>query len=171
MPEPKSRPPSLFRRSLQFRTVSSTVSLSAVALLILGGFLSYSIGNGLFSSRLEQVLVEAERLATEAQNEFVTAGATDEVTLQALVNSVVPNLESTSSAGSRLVALIRSPGQPQLQLLQSPISTQLDSSLISPEIRGQVRQSEGQLAYQPITLVRGVSRIPDWSSVPQSRFP
>ena len=44
-----------------------TVLLSGFALFILGGFLSYSIGNGLFQTRLQQVLSESSRSIGQLQ--------------------------------------------------------------------------------------------------------
>ena len=49
---------SLFRRSLTAITVVATVLLSALALVTLGGFLSYSLANGFYQNRLDQVLSE-----------------------------------------------------------------------------------------------------------------
>ena len=52
---------SLLKRSLTARTVVATVSLSALALVTLGGFLSFSLANGFYQNRLDQVLSETER--------------------------------------------------------------------------------------------------------------
>lgn len=143
---------SLLRRSLQVRTVAATVGFSAVALVLLGGFLSYSIGTGLFNTRLNQVLGESERAFIEVQNTFSAATASDEIALQTLVNSVVPNLETTGTAESRKVALLRSPGQSSALILQSPISADLSTSLFDEKLREQVRNSNGQLTYQSVAL-------------------
>lgn len=146
----------LFRRSLQFRAVAITVALSGVLLVLLGGFLSYSIGNGLFQTRLHQVLDESERAATDVQNTFSAATITDEVALQSLMNSVIPNLESNTDSQSRRVALIRTVSQPPTALtLQSPISADLDSNLISSNFREKVAGGNGRLAYQSIALPLG----------------
>ena len=142
----------LLRRSLQVRTVAATVGFSAVALVLLGGFLSYSIGTGLFNTRLNQVLGESERAFIEVQNTFSAATANDEIALQTLVNSVVPNLENTGTAESRKVALLRSPGQSSALILQSPISADLSTSLFDEKLREQVRASNGQLTYQSVAL-------------------
>jgi two-component system sensor histidine kinase MtrB len=142
----------LFRRYLQVRAGFYTVVLSGIALTIVGGFLSYSIGNGLFSTRLNQVLAESERAAVDVQNTFSASSVTDEISLQTLMNSVVPNLESASTTESRQVALLRTPGQTSVQLLQSPISANLDVALIPNDLRVTVRKSEGKLIYQSIAI-------------------
>lgn len=143
---------SLLRRSVQARAVATTVALSSVLLVALGGFLSFSIGNGLFEERLQQVLAESEVAVLDVQNTFAAATVSDEIALQTLMNSVVPKLEATEVADTRRIALLRTPGQLGVQLLQSPISSGLDTALISPSFRAEVRLSEGRLLYQSIQL-------------------
>ena len=63
----------VFRKSLQLRAIAITVFFSSIALVALGGFLSYSIGNGLFTTRQNQVIAESERAAIEVQNTFAAA--------------------------------------------------------------------------------------------------
>ena len=151
---------SLFRRSLTARTVVATVLLSALALVTLGGFLSFSLANGFYQTRLSQVLSETERAVTSVQNTVASASLTDETALQTLINSVVPSLEITGGSGTRQVALLRSPGQPQLQLFQSPISQDLELSSIPQELRIQVRASDSVLSYTPISLNRNGTVVP-----------
>ena len=145
---------SLLRRSVQARAVATTVALSSALLVVLGGFLSFSIGNGLFEERLQQVLAESEVAVLDVQNTFAAATLSDEIALQTLMNSVVPKLEATEVADTRRIALLRTPGQSGVQLLQSPISSGLDTALISPSFRAEVRLSEGRLLYQSIQLSR-----------------
>jgi two-component system sensor histidine kinase MtrB len=143
---------SLFRRSVQARAVATTVALSGVLIVALGGFLSFSIGNGLFEARLSQVLAESEAAVIDVQNTFAASSVNDEVALQTLMNSVVPKLEATGVADSRRVALLRTPGQASIQLLQSPISSGLDTQLITQSFRTEVRNATGRVLYQSIQL-------------------
>ena len=143
----------LLRRSIQLRAMVSTVALSSVALVALGGFLSYSIGSGLFQTRQTQILNESQRAVTQVQNTFSAANVTDEVALQTLMNSVVPNLESNNGNQDRKVALLRSPGQSDSSLvLQSPISASLNYATITPEFRKRVQHSQNNLKYQSISI-------------------
>lgn len=143
---------SLFRRSVKARAVATTVALSGVLLIALGGFLSFSIGNGLFEAKLNQILAESEAAVIDVQNTFSASSVNDEVALQTLMNSVVPKLEATGVADSRRVALLRTPGQSGIQLLQSPISSGLDTQLIPQNFRAEVRNSSGRVLYQSIQL-------------------
>lgn len=142
----------LFRRSVQARAVATTVALSGVILITLGGFLSYSIGNGLFEARLNQVLAESEVAVLDVQNTFAASSVNDEIALQTLMNSIVPKLEATGVQDTRRVALLRTPGQTGAQLLQSPISSGLDTQLVSSNFRAEVRLSSQRLLYQSIEL-------------------
>jgi two-component system sensor histidine kinase MtrB len=126
--------------------------LSGAALVAVGGFLSYSIGSGLFSTRLDQVLSDSARSVSEVQNTFSASSATDEVGLQSLMNSIVPTLESSTTSEPRRVALLRSPGQSTTQILQSPISLDLDTSVIPEDLRVMVRKTPTKVVFQSITL-------------------
>ncbi|MEN9992584.1 MAG: hypothetical protein RLY83_154 [Actinomycetota bacterium] len=146
-----------FRRSIQVRYVTLTVAFSAIALVAVGGFLSFSIGNGLFQTRVEQILQESKRAAADVQNTFSSTGATDAVSLQVLVNAVVPNLEQDAASGSRRVALLRTANQATDQFLQSPISTTLADSDIPIALRAKVAKTENRIIYRTVSLnVRGV---------------
>lgn len=145
-----------FRRSIQLRYVTLTVAFSAVALVAVGGFLSFSIGNGLFQTRVDQILQESKRASIEVQNTFSSSGATDVVSLQVLVNAVVPNLEQNVASGSRRVALLRTPNQASDQFLQSPISTSLADSDIPIALRTKVAKTDDRIIYRTVNLnVRG----------------
>ncbi len=143
---------SYFKKSLQARYTATTVILSGVALVAVGGFLSYSIGSGLFATRLDQVVKDSARSASEVQNIFSSANATDEIGLQSIMNSIVPNLESSTTSEPRRVALLRAPGQQASVVLQSPISLDLDTAVIPEGLRATVRNTPGKVVYQSISL-------------------
>jgi two-component system sensor histidine kinase MtrB len=141
-----------FRRSLQARWVLATVVLSGMALAAVGGFLSYSIGDGLFQTRQQQIIAESKRAVVEVQNTFNASSSTDSATLQGLMNTVIPNLESKTTNASRAVALLRSPGQASGQFLQSPVSLGLDTSLVPETMRESVRKHPTKLIYKSVAL-------------------
>ena len=126
----------------------------------MGGFLSYSLANNFFQNRLSQVLSETERAVSSVQGTVAAASLADETALQTLINSVVPSLEVSGVSGARQVALLRSPGQPQLQLFQSPISQDLDLATIPTELREEVRASDGVLTYTSVSLVKNGQVVP-----------
>ena len=142
----------LFRRSLQTRAVVFTLLFSTVSLVAVGGFLSYSIGAGLFNTRVNQILSEASRASADVQNTFVSASVSNQSALQTLMNQVVPGLETNSSIQGRRVALLRTPGQSTATSLQSPISADLEASLIPDDLRKAVQATEGKLNYKSVSL-------------------
>jgi two-component system sensor histidine kinase MtrB len=124
-------------------------------LVSVGGFLSYSIGSGLFETRQQQILGEAERAVVEVQNTFNASTSTDATTLQALMNTVVPNLESKTTNAGRKVALLKSPGESTAIYLQSPVSLGLDVTVIPEELRPSLRENPSKLVYQSIGVTTG----------------
>lgn len=151
---------SLLKRSLTARTVALTVLLSTLSVIVIGGFLSFSLANSFFQNRLSQVLSETERAVSSVQNTVAAASLNDETALQTLLNSVVPSLEISGGSGSRQVALLRSPGQGQVQLFQSPISQNLDLGAIPEELREQVIANDDSLTYTPISLTIDGQQVP-----------
>ena len=151
---------SLLRRSLTARTVLVTVLLTTLAVIAIGGFLSYSLANSFYQNRLSQVLSETERAVSSVQTTVAAASLNDETALQNLLNSVVPSLEIAGGSSTRQVALLRSPDQPQLQLFQSPISQDLDLASIPEVLRSEVRQSLGSLTFTPVQLSKEDAIVP-----------
>lgn len=115
-----------WRASLQWRTVAITVVLSGLAVTIVVSYMSVSIGNNLFTSRLDGILAESSRATQLAQSIFesdlATADATrtDLESLGVSVNTAIRS--STTSPGGIGVALMRTPGQTTAVTMQ-PSST------------------------------------------------
>ncbi|NQX36820.1 HAMP domain-containing histidine kinase [Herbiconiux sp. VKM Ac-2851] len=141
-----------WRRSLQFRTVVITVALSAVAVLVTGTYMSISIGNDLFQSRLQQVLVESKNAASAAQTIFDSSDAGGEASTISLLSSAKSAIIASSS--SRLIALYATPGQ------STGETTVL--SFASPELAG-----NGVITQQLQDAVAGDTDDQQyWQSVP-----
>lgn len=151
---------SLFRKSLTARAVLTTVFLGGISVAIIGSFLSYSLANSFYQNRLSQVLTETERAVDSVQTTIAASSLTDETALQTLLNSVVPSLEISGGSAPRQVALLRSPGQGQLQLFQSPISQNLDLQAIPDQLRQEVREAPGRLTYTPVSLSSDLTTVP-----------
>jgi two-component system sensor histidine kinase MtrB len=151
----------LLRNSIQLRALISTTTLTGIALVVLGGFLSYSIGDGLFQTRLTQVLNESQRAVVEVQNTFNAANVTDEAGLQTLMNSVVPSLESNGGSQERKVALLRTANQASGSLvLQSPVSSNLNLAVIPSDLRAKVVTAGSRLQYESVAIPVGAETHP-----------
>ena len=149
-----------WRRSLQFRTIVITVALSAVALSATGAFVSTSISNDLFNSRLDQVLIESKRAATSAQTIFDSSDVTGQAASLSLQNSVKNAI--TASTSSRLVALYVTPGSETGPNSAISFSALKLVDVISPELRKQVSSgSDDQSQYwQSVSLRDGQNAVP-----------
>jgi two-component system sensor histidine kinase MtrB len=147
----------LWRRSLQFRTIVITVALSAVAVVITGTYMSISIGNDLFQSRLTQVLSESNRAASAAQDIFDASDPSGAATVNSLLNSAKSAINATSS--SRLIALYATPGQTTGPNTVLPFaSPELANGVITLELQQQVQASTDgtqQQYWQSVALDDG----------------
>jgi two-component system sensor histidine kinase MtrB len=138
--------------SLQFRTVTITVALSGVAIAVVGVYVSISVGNDLFQSRLSQVLIDSERATAAAQGIFDASDAADRVEVQALVGSARTLITAASS--SQLIAIFRAPGQDASTVAPQDSSSFGDSNgVISEDLRRSVQENAGKQFWQSVTLV------------------
>lgn len=86
----------LWRRSLRVRTVLITLVLSSIALLAVGGVVSYTIAQGLFEDRKDQVLEESARATIAAQNIVDSTLATDPTTLSYTRSSAIRSVQTAA---------------------------------------------------------------------------
>jgi two-component system sensor histidine kinase MtrB len=135
----------LWRSSLQVRTVAITVVLSAVAVFIIGGYMSFTVGANLFELRRTQLEGTSATATLTGQNFFDQAaeqlGAEDlDATMQDAAGAI---LSAASTTGETQFAILRTPGQdgaPTPTDIQSPrLAT---DALISDELREAVRAAE-----------------------------
>ena len=141
----------LWRSSLQFRTVTITVALSGFAIALVGVYVSVSVGNDLFQSRLGQVELDSNRATSAAQGILDASDASDRVQVQSLLGSARSSISAASS--SRLIAVFRVPGQDPSTAAPQDFSTFGEStSVISDELRGSVQGEPGRQFWQSVTL-------------------
>lgn len=128
----------LWRSSLQVRTVAITVVLSAIAVFVIGGYMSFSIGANLVDSR-RSLLESTSANATLAGQDFFDQAAeqlgTEDLDVT-MTDAATVILSAASTSGETQFAILRTPGQegaPTPTDIQSP---GLDAdTLISPELR------------------------------------
>jgi two-component system sensor histidine kinase MtrB len=140
--------------------VTISVAFSGLAILVVGVYMSVSIGNDLFQSRLSQVLLESNRATSSAQSLFDSSDATDRVQVQNLLSSARTSISATSS--SRLIAVLRVPGQESSTVAPQDSSTFGQSTgVIGADLRTQVQGNDGDQFWQSVTLAgEGASTIP-----------
>jgi two-component system sensor histidine kinase MtrB len=150
-----------WRVSLQFRTVTITVLLSGFAVIVIGAFISVSIGNNLFASRSIQVQEEARSAHNLAQSIFDAAEPTDNqaptVELDTLSGTVTDKiLPSTTAPGSTKFAILRTPGQAEFQQNMQPSSSiNFPVDIVTDALRSRVVKDPMHVQYQSATLPNG----------------
>src|SRR5450756_2991222 len=97
----------LWRASLQFRVIASTMLLGLIVVLMLGSYLYQRIADGLVNDRILTARAEATSQARAAQSRFDSAGRTDAVSLTQLAFDVVGQLSSPGADQSREMILTR----------------------------------------------------------------
>jgi two-component system sensor histidine kinase MtrB len=125
--------------------------LSGAAIVIVGMYMSVSVGNDLFQSRLSQVLLDSTRAASAAQRILDSSDASDRVQVQTLLNSATTNITAASS--SSLIAVFRAPGQEPSTVAPQDFSRFGESTgAISPQLRKAVQENPGEQFWQSVTL-------------------
>lgn len=141
----------LWRRSLQFRAVTLSVVFSALAIVLVGVYMSVTIGNDLFSSRLSQVLSSSARAEYAAQRIYDSSVATDRTAVQSVLNSSLVSIRDASA--SSLLAFYRAPDTPASALTpQDFVSPEMSNGVITAELRRQVAAGMGTQFWQSTQL-------------------
>lgn len=141
----------VWRTSLQFRAVAITVLLSGLAIGSTGIYLSYSISDNLFQSRLTQVTGDTARATRAAQGYLNAATVSTRQDMEEVMSSVRTAVRDASS--SALIAVVRSPDQGASSLApQDVYNRELQNRVISDALRERVQAgAEGQY-WQSVTL-------------------
>lgn len=143
----------LWRRSLQLRTVTFSVLLSTLALVVVGTYMSYSIGQGLFQDRLGQVLKESAGTNTTTQGVFDSATSTDPSALRTLSYTAVERATSTATGLYDLALLCSPPGaDPSAVCPVQDIGRQSATDLISTQMKAAVGDPAATQYWQSIAI-------------------
>ena len=166
----RDRLATLWRRSLRFRTIVLTVTLTAATILVTCVAMALVIQNELFSARKDQVLLEAQRATAAAQATLDAAvDSTDPAAAQTLMNGIATRLSQQSS--SDLIALYRI-GPPSPLAPQPFISPAFESSMVTDALRTQVQSSPDLQWWQSVALPADDGReVPGILVGHQLRFP
>ncbi|MHA7275027.1 MtrAB system histidine kinase MtrB [Arthrobacter sp. Hz1] len=140
-----SRTARQWRRSLQFRTVVSTLLLTALAFAAVGAFLSNQIASGLYEERFEQFKAESSNGLTEVGAIFSSASTTDRDSTALLVRDTLPSLEGGGADAPRRFILAFVPGQ-STEIYMAPFGSDglQESSAIPPAMVDAVRSGDDQ---------------------------
>ena len=130
-----------WRRSLQFRTVLTTLLLSISSFAIVGAYLSNQIANNLFQERLTQAESETRYNVKQVQDTFDGAQVTDQSSVITLVYDTLNAVEGKGSVIQRRYVFEAMPEQtkPRNRWVESRASDQLTISVIPPDLRARCR--------------------------------
>ncbi|MEV7694794.1 MtrAB system histidine kinase MtrB [Microbacterium sp. NPDC089189] len=147
----------LWRRSLRFRTLVLTIALSTLAILVACVWMALAIQNDLFQSRRDQVLGDARRATTAAQETLDSALQGDASQVRNVMDSVSATLGRQSD--SDRVAVFRvdqvpSPNAPQDFVLGGSWDEQISDSL-----RAKVRTDASLQWWQSVSLADEAGRM------------
>jgi two-component system sensor histidine kinase MtrB len=143
-----------WRRSLQFRTVLTTLLLSVTSFAVVGAYLSNQIANNLFQERLTQAESETRYNVKQVQDTFDGAQVTDQSSVITLVYDTLNAVEGRGSVIQRRYVFEAMPQQtkPRNRWVESRASDQLTVSVIPPELRKAVQDS-GKDQYWASTVI------------------
>lgn len=141
----------LWRTSLPFRTIAHTVAYSSVTVLCVGLIMSNSIANDLFQTRVQQVLQESGRSATQAQQVFNSGNETDVVALTSLREEAMASA-AAAAPNSLGYAFERAPGTNPKVVLQDIASAAVDVAVVSDDMKKAVGNDASVQRYQAVRL-------------------
>ncbi|RAX15638.1 HAMP domain-containing protein [Pseudarthrobacter sp. AG30] len=132
-----------WRRSLQFRTVLTTLMLAMTSFAVVGAYLSNQIANNLFQERLTQAESETRYNVKQVQDTFDGAQVTDQSSVITLVSDTLSAVEGRGSVIQRRYVFEAMPNQtkPRNRWVESRASDQLTVSVIPPDLRKAVQES------------------------------
>ncbi|WP_155849561.1 MtrAB system histidine kinase MtrB [Arthrobacter sp. H20] len=149
-----------WRRSLQFRTVVSTLLLTALAFAAVGAFLSNQIASGLYEERFEQFRAESSNGLTEVGAIFSSASTTDADSTVQLVGDTLPSLEGGGADAPRRFILAIVPDQ-TTEIYVPPFASDnlTESSAIPPAMVDAVRSGDDQY-WSATSFIDSGERVP-----------
>jgi len=137
-----------WRTSLLTRTVTLTLLLSTLAVLVIGAYISISVGTNLFDSRRDQLLAQAARATATVQSAFnltTAQGSTSDLE-DATSAAYSDVLQSNGTAGTQ-IAILRTPGQSGPRVPVDVGTTPDTKLLVSAGLRKTVAASTGSHVY------------------------
>ncbi|MBX7556317.1 hypothetical protein K1Y78_52745, partial [Streptomyces sp. tea 10] len=141
-----------WRQSLQFRAIAVALTLTSVAFLATGSFLSHQIADRLFTDRLDQVLEEARSDIRTAQASFDASDASDRTEVQALINSMLGGLsQDTSTTDHRWILIPLEQGAGQLFVGVQTESAWMTSATVPQQLQRRVANGDGTY-WQPASV-------------------
>jgi two-component system sensor histidine kinase MtrB len=143
----------LWRGSLRIRTVAITVLLSAMAITVIGAFVSTSVSSNLFGQRLDQITTQASQATTGAQQVFTQAAELGETSDLESVEDNATSAIKGAVTSLPLIAILRVPGQGGASQMENRASEGFDNIHLSSALEKSVRDGGvSQLSWQSVPI-------------------
>ena len=143
----------LWRSSLQFRVIVSTMLLGLIVVLMLGSYLYQRIADGLVNDRILTARAEAISQAGAAQSRFDSAGRTDAVSLTQLAFDVVGGqLSSPGADQSREVILTRAKNNTGPASVPTVLSSDVGVPSVPDTLRDAIAKDPSHQQVQIISI-------------------
>ena len=142
----------LWRASLQFRVIVSTMLLGLIVVLMLGSYLYQRIADGLVNDRILTARAEATSQARAAQSRFDSAGRTDAVSLTQLAYDVVGQLSSPGADQSREVILTRARNNTGPASVPTVLSSDMGLPSVPDKLRDAIAADPSHQQVQIISI-------------------
>ena len=142
------RPVLLWRRSLQFRVVATTLLVSATVVVALGMILVDRISDGLVETKREQAVDEAEYGQSYALAQLQSLGGIGDPDLIDSLRRVVANLSARGARAGRFAVAIRTDTENNTRLAPLYVSPAEQSNIDIPPRLSALLDQRNLLAYQ-----------------------
>lgn len=141
----------LWRTSLPFRTTVIAVTLTSITVIAVALVMSNTIARDLFTSRSQDVQLEAQRAASVAQATLESGGESDELAISTLRQDAI-DAAMAQAPNALGWAFYRVPDQSTTSVIQDIASEGVERNLTSDELRAAVRAEPDSLHYQSVEL-------------------
>ncbi|MGR2753232.1 MtrAB system histidine kinase MtrB [Agromyces arachidis] len=143
----------LWRRSLQFRTVLITLGLSSLAILVIGFTISFTVASNLFQDQVDRALASASTATVAAQRILEASDAADRASVQAVTSSALETAAGVSGSGD--IALFRAPGTAPAAIAPPDFLSRDLGGRITADLRERVQANPEAQFWQSVELVDG----------------
>ncbi|KQZ91227.1 histidine kinase [Phycicoccus sp. Root563] len=139
-----------WRRSLQFRVVSTTMLLGLLVVLGLGSYLYSSISDGLEQDRMKTAQLETSRLTKVVQDNFDGSGRASSGDINLQSQDIIKAAAAPGGDNERYLVFARSLGNTSDTTVQTVLSGRIGLSSIPRDLREAIRLDP---THQQVTLV------------------
>ncbi len=143
--------------SLRLRMVAVSVGLSLVAVVIIGGFLSFTIERNLFETRRNEIISETQAVSGSVQSQF--DGAVDAqgfIDVEGANGTAQTTIRATTNSPGLIgFAILRAPGQATDQVMTSTSSIGFPMSVVTDDLRTAIHDDRANVHYQSVAVDGG----------------